>query len=227
MPARSNDFQAVVYFVKAHLDPDVIVTESASLPDRTTGETREVDVLLVAQVAGHLIHIGVECRDRRRKADVTWVEEMHGKHADLPTNRLVLVSASGFTKTAAIKARHYNIEAVTPERPIAQDGPLARLRNPLADLHNITHQNLVAIHGQVELDAGQLHDSELTLDHVLFTADGTEDVSVRRGDLVTHAWRHSPGRVRTGLKEFLSVSRLSILEQQLLRERYRCDDDEA
>ncbi|NUP03908.1 MAG: hypothetical protein HOW71_34360 [Nonomuraea sp.] len=55
MPARSNDFQAVVYFVKAHLDLDVVVTESAGLPDRTTGQTREVDVLLAAQVAGHLI----------------------------------------------------------------------------------------------------------------------------------------------------------------------------
>ncbi|MGV9386196.1 restriction endonuclease [Nonomuraea sp. NPDC003707] len=174
MPARSNDFQAVVYFVKAHLDPNVTVTESASLPDRTTGKPREVDVLLVAQVAGHLIHIGVECRDRSRKADVSWVEEMHGKHADLPTDRLVLVSASGFTKAAAVKARHYNIEAVTPERPITQDGSLARLRHPLADLYNIMRRDLVALHGQVELDDGQLHESELTLNHVLFAADGTE-----------------------------------------------------
>ncbi|SEH03447.1 Restriction endonuclease [Nonomuraea solani] len=174
MPARSNDFQAVVYFVKAHLDPDVVVTESAGLPDRTTGETREVDVLLAAQVAGHRIRIGVECRDRGRKADVSWVEEMHGKHADVPTDRLVLVSASGFTKAAASKARHYNIEVVTPQRPIDQDGPLARLRHPLVDLHTIVRRDLVAIHGQVELDDGQLHESELTLNHVLFTADGTE-----------------------------------------------------
>lgn len=29
---------------------------------------------------------------------MTWMEEMHGKHADLPTDRLVLVSASRFTK---------------------------------------------------------------------------------------------------------------------------------
>ncbi|MET8991935.1 restriction endonuclease [Nonomuraea wenchangensis] len=176
MPARSNDFQAVVYFVKAHLDPNVTVTESASLPDRTSGKMREVDVLLTAHVAGHRVQIGVECRDRGRKADVPWVEEMRAKHADLPTDRLVLVSASGFTRTALIKAQHYNIETVTPERPIAQDGPLAlaRLKHPLADLHNIVRRDLVAIHGQVEFDDGQLHESEPTLDHVLFTADGTE-----------------------------------------------------
>ncbi|MGW0810330.1 hypothetical protein [Nonomuraea sp. NPDC002799] len=54
---------------------------------------------------------------------------------------------------------------------------------------------------------------------------GDEDASIRHGDLVTHAWRHSPGRVRTSLEDFLSVSGLSIREQQLLRERYRWDGD--
>ena len=38
MPARSNDFQAVVYFVERHLAADATVTESASLTDRVTGQ---------------------------------------------------------------------------------------------------------------------------------------------------------------------------------------------
>ncbi|TDB89802.1 hypothetical protein [Actinomadura sp. 7K534] len=84
MPARSNDFQAVVYFVKTQLAADATVVESASLHDRVTGQMRELDVLITGHMAGHLLSIGVECRDRIRKVEVGWVEEMHSKHADLP-----------------------------------------------------------------------------------------------------------------------------------------------
>ncbi|GAA2266557.1 hypothetical protein GCM10010149_03540 [Nonomuraea roseoviolacea subsp. roseoviolacea] len=123
MPARSNDFQAVVYFVKRHLAADATVSESAYLRDRITGQMREVDVLITAHVAGHSVQIGIEYRGRSRKDAVSWVEEMRAEHDDLPTDRLVLVSASGFSKAAAAKARHYGIEAVTPGQPIAVDGP--------------------------------------------------------------------------------------------------------
>jgi hypothetical protein len=44
--------------------------------------------------------VSIECRDRRRKQGVEWVEQMRGKHDRLPTNVLVLVSSSGFTRTA-------------------------------------------------------------------------------------------------------------------------------
>ncbi|MFL6052419.1 MAG: hypothetical protein ACJ72W_05800, partial [Actinoallomurus sp.] len=64
----------MVFFVKTHLAPDACVTESAMLIDRRTGEEREVDVLIEADVAGHTLRIGIECSDRKRPADVTWVE---------------------------------------------------------------------------------------------------------------------------------------------------------
>ncbi|MEV0143836.1 MULTISPECIES: hypothetical protein [unclassified Nonomuraea] len=79
-------------------------------------QMREVDVLITAHVAGHRVEIGIECWGRSRKDAVSWVEEIRAKHDDLPTDRLVLVSA-------VAKARHYGIEAVTPGQPIAEDGP--------------------------------------------------------------------------------------------------------
>ncbi|MFG1874266.1 hypothetical protein ACGFIV_05450 [Sphaerisporangium sp. NPDC049003] len=100
MPARSNDFQATVYFVQTHLASDATVTESAQLRDRITGEMREVDVLITGHMGGRLIQIGIECRDRNRKDCVSWVEEMRAKHDDLPTDQLVLVSRSGFSASA-------------------------------------------------------------------------------------------------------------------------------
>jgi hypothetical protein len=173
MPARSNDFQAVVYFIKRHLAPDATVTESAQLRDRVTGQQREVDVLVTGHIAGHPLQIGIECRSRSRKDAVSWVEEMRAKHDDLPTDRLVLVSASGFSRAAAVKARHYGIEIVTPGKPIADDGPLARLGHPQVEFRDVTHDRVVALHGVVDLD-GKLLTVELVPGHVLFASDGTE-----------------------------------------------------
>ena len=57
----------------------------------------------------------MECRDWERPQTVEWVESMHGKHQSLPTNRLVLVSRSGFTKEAIEKAKSWNIETIVPD----------------------------------------------------------------------------------------------------------------
>ncbi|GAA4522552.1 hypothetical protein GCM10023191_101950 [Actinoallomurus oryzae] len=173
MPARSNDFQAVVYFVERHLAAEATVSESASLTDRVTGQSREVDVLISTKVADHPVLIGVECRDRARRDDVGWVEAMRAKHDDLPTDRLVLVSASGFTAAAAAKARHYNIEAVTPGQPIPEDGPLAQLRAHRAEFRDMTYKDLTSLRGVTEVE-GQTHAVDLTADHVVFDAEGRQ-----------------------------------------------------
>lgn len=114
MPSRTNTFQKVVYLLQQHLAGSAMVSESEFLIDRSNGERREVDVCIRANIAGTPILICLECRDRKRKADVTWVEEMHGKHLTLPTDHLVLVSNSGFTPSAISKANAYGIETVTP-----------------------------------------------------------------------------------------------------------------
>ncbi|MGW0203397.1 hypothetical protein [Nonomuraea sp. NPDC003201] len=57
MPARSNDFQAVVYFIRSHVDADAVVTESAMLPDRTGAGLREVDVLITSRARDGRGHV--------------------------------------------------------------------------------------------------------------------------------------------------------------------------
>jgi hypothetical protein len=89
------------------------------LVDRVTSEEREVDVCIEHEVAGHRVLVCVECRDHARVADVTWVEQMRSKHADLPTSHLALVSRAGFSKAARSKARGYGIELLTPEEAAA------------------------------------------------------------------------------------------------------------
>jgi len=80
-----------------------------------TGTNREVDICIESSVGGHAVTICLECRDRKRKADVTWVEEMKSKHERLSTNALVLISSSGFTAEAKKVAKIYGFELLTLE----------------------------------------------------------------------------------------------------------------
>lgn len=127
MPARSNDFQRVIYYVRQHIAPDAVVRESVMLTDKTTGEPREVDVLVEGTMGGERIAIAIEVRDHARKPGVQWVEEVRGKYADLPVDKVVMVSRSGFTAAALRKAAAHGIEALTPFQEISRYGPLARL----------------------------------------------------------------------------------------------------
>jgi hypothetical protein len=112
VPARTNQFQKLILFIKKHLAPTVAITESKMLKDRTTGAEREVDVCLEQEVGGHCVTVSVECTDTARKADVTWVEQMKSKHDRLPTNLLVLASARGFTPEARALAKASGIETL-------------------------------------------------------------------------------------------------------------------
>jgi len=115
MPRRTNLFQQVVTIIYRHMVEDATVEESAMLRNRLTGEDREVDVVIRSTSAGHDIAVSVEATSGSRKADASWVERMVGKHANLPTNKLVLVSEGGFTPQARQLAQQENAVALAPE----------------------------------------------------------------------------------------------------------------
>jgi hypothetical protein len=120
VPKRSTLFQEVVSVIYSHLADGASIEESAMLTNRVTGEKREVDVVLRTRTAGVEVVIGVEATglsEARRQAslqpeaplqpdpvDVGWVEEMIGKHKNLPTDKVVLVSETGFTRQARVLA---------------------------------------------------------------------------------------------------------------------------
>ena len=115
MPARTNRFQRLVKLVKQHVAGDGNVVESRMLIDARTGEKREVDLVVETLVAGHRVHVCFECVGRGRSATVEWIEGMRGKHQDLPTSKLVLVSERGFTKAARKKAVALSFELLELE----------------------------------------------------------------------------------------------------------------
>jgi Restriction endonuclease len=115
VPKRTNLFQEVVEILHRHMAGDATVVASEMLPSRSTGALCEVDVVIRAKQAGHEVVVSVEAMARSRKADRTWVDQMVGKHADLETSKLVLVSQRGFTKEARATALARNAVPLAPE----------------------------------------------------------------------------------------------------------------
>ena len=104
MPKRTNALQKAIKLVEEHKGNFLNLRESAMLRDRYAGIDREVDILLEGEINTHSITVAIEVRDRKRPAGTPWVEEMISKHNSLPTDKLILVSSSGFTKPAQEKA---------------------------------------------------------------------------------------------------------------------------
>jgi hypothetical protein len=89
------------------------VHESVEVTEIASQERREVDVVAFGKVAGHQSAVFIECRDWKRPQDVQWVEQARTKFDDLGANVKILVSSSGFTKTALAKAARYGIKTIT------------------------------------------------------------------------------------------------------------------
>lgn len=101
MPQRTNPKQQVIEMLKALLAPQGCkVTASKFLVDTQLASTREVDVVAEMEVDGHVFTQSFEVVGRGRPMDLTWVEGMVRKHQNLPTDRLYLVSWSGFSEDA-------------------------------------------------------------------------------------------------------------------------------
>jgi hypothetical protein len=97
------------------------LARAAFLKDGATGKDREVDLVIRSRTAAYGLTISVESTAGGRTADVGWVEQLIQKHAHLPTDKLVLVSESGFTDGARDVAEHHNVITLAPRDLSAGD----------------------------------------------------------------------------------------------------------
>ncbi|MGA2160973.1 MAG: restriction endonuclease [Methanoregula sp.] len=96
------------------------ITSPDHIIDKVTNVPREVDISVKFQKGSHNFLIVLECRDRKTKGGVEWIEQITQKTRDIGANKVIAVSTSGFTKGAIEKAKFKNIECrtlkeVTPE----------------------------------------------------------------------------------------------------------------
>jgi hypothetical protein len=107
MSKQTNDFQRLVKLIQQALAPEgATVTESAMVESQ--GHAREIDVLVEGQFGPYRMKIAVEARDHSRPVGPQQVEQYIGKYREgdgIPVNQVVIVSRSGFTRSAKDKAR--------------------------------------------------------------------------------------------------------------------------
>lgn len=94
-------------------DANTTVEHDVFLPDKDGGGPRQIDVLIRVK-SGHdeLLTI-IEVRDRGKRADVRFVEEMSAKRVSVRADAACLVSKAGFSEAAIAKARALNVRLLT------------------------------------------------------------------------------------------------------------------
>lgn len=109
-------------------DSGVIVTSPDHIRCTLTGALREVDAS-IRQVVGSVSRlITIECRKRRGRQDVTWIEQLATKRQLIGADKTIAVSASGFSAAAHQVAAAHQIELkATKDLSVADLNPFARL----------------------------------------------------------------------------------------------------
>lgn len=107
-------FERLVHFIEQVLAPEgAVVTLDDHIPDVDTGEPRQVDASIRMKLGSGDVLIIVECRDRSRRQDARWIEEIAEKRWSVRADKAIAVSSRGFYDSAKKKARARNIELRT------------------------------------------------------------------------------------------------------------------
>ena len=116
MARKGRELEKLVANLETLLSDTAIAVKSPDyVPDVITGRLREVDVSLRAKAGSVDLLVILEVRDRKNKDDVTWIEQLATKKADVGASKIVAVSSSGFSQTAQDTALRYGIELRTIE----------------------------------------------------------------------------------------------------------------
>lgn len=124
MSPEWRNFEELVARIEQALAPSGAIVKSPDrIPDKVTGEPREVDVAIRYKVGTVPILVTLECRDRSSIQDVRWIEELAEKKRSIGASLTVAVSSTGFSEPAIKKAASVGIETrtlkdVAPEQSI-------------------------------------------------------------------------------------------------------------
>lgn len=110
MPRKGRQAELILNELEKFSLGDIAEIKSPDyLFDWATQENREVDISIKCKVGSHEFLTVIECRDRKAKQDVTWIEQIISKTQHIKANRIIAVSTSGFTEGATKLAEISNI----------------------------------------------------------------------------------------------------------------------
>ena len=169
MTKKGREFEGLVFEIyqvisNTHPNNSVEMDIHLESPDGL----RQIDVLIRSEIAGMPILTIIECKDHKRNLDVTFVDALVSKMADVNANKGVLVARKGFSNGALKKARRLGITMC-----VADDAS-HKLRKIGFDLPVIGHhvEPTDKISFEFEFAEGQSHDSIRVNANSLFNGMG-------------------------------------------------------
>lgn len=118
-----KEFERLVEIMKLVGTTGARVEFDARLPDRITGQLRQVDVAVWQPTHHGEMLIAVECKDCKRRVDVQTIEQAAQKNDDIKADRVAIVSRSGFFLAARKKAEHLHVDLLTIAEIANNDWP--------------------------------------------------------------------------------------------------------
>ncbi|MFN5998110.1 MAG: restriction endonuclease [Paracoccaceae bacterium] len=103
-----EEFVAEVYKLLADENPEQNLHRDIKL--QSPDGPRQIDILLEGSVFGHKTLCIVECKDLGRPVSVEHIDKLDSLYRDVGAHMAILVSRTGFSKTAIQKARRKSIE---------------------------------------------------------------------------------------------------------------------
>lgn len=82
------------------------VRRNIMVPDRITGQNRQVDALLVVETKGHLLQILIDAKFHSEPLDVRDVESVAALAGAVGACSSIIVALNGWTEPASLKAKH-------------------------------------------------------------------------------------------------------------------------
>ncbi|MFC1595794.1 restriction endonuclease [Candidatus Margulisiibacteriota bacterium] len=150
MVKKGQSLEKIITHIQSVLGESSTVKWNDSLPDKDTGKYRQVDVSIrTNSPSGEILTI-VEVRDKTTPVGVGYIEEVNSKRDSVLADVAVIVSSSGFTKSAITKANKYNIRIYTYEEAIKDDWSkwlqcknitYYKIRKKMCYVNFIDHQN--------------------------------------------------------------------------------------
>lgn len=87
-----------------------IVKQNIFLPDKITGQKRQIDVWWELIIDEHKINILIDAKYRKGKIDIKDLEEVEALASSVKANKVVIVTNNGWTKSATEKAKFSNVD---------------------------------------------------------------------------------------------------------------------
>lgn len=103
-----QEYQEAVGLLYKNMDAMGKVFQNIFIPDKITGQKRQVDTWLELNMHGHQVNILIDAKYRDGKIDVKDVEEVEALGNSVNANKIVIVTNKGWTKPAFKKAKFSN-----------------------------------------------------------------------------------------------------------------------